>query len=258
MENETSIEIPAPDSIPSGSFGAVILFFPDEIPPQDISWAHPNGTPAMDEIPLYHPGESKPFSTLRFILKHYETQGDLLATIASFSGECYAVEASDGTILAPYEFEQGERAARNALFNIALEKTENMWEKTHYHSVPLYRVSFRLKGNWDKKWLYIILNDSTKQGAYIKCDSLRMQPIAWEAYLNKPEISFRGHNLYDKPNGNPIVSKRPIDYGRRLSEPEEEWVQVSFYNNEKNGAAWLRWRDDDGIFPNIYGVFPIY
>lgn len=231
----------APISTPDSSSGTVVLFFPDW--PNGLEWNHPDGMQPMSNVPLYNPGESKPFDTLQFELKlyKYEDLGEKYETTL------YSAHSSAGTHLAPFRFCQGDFAAEKWHSNIRYENTDNMWVKTHKSFVPIYDVAFRLMGQWGE-WLYIMLDDSTKRCAYIRSDSLRMQLIPWEYYMGKRMLNTpEGCDMYDEPNGKLIKSNSTGGYIESL---RGDWVKI--YN-----SGWIKWKDEYGILSGFYSFNPI-
>lgn len=244
--NDLIVKTPA--HVPDSSAGAVVFYFPDE-ESNDLTWNHPDGEPVLSDIPLYHPRESQPFDTLRFIKLNYTKDFSGFR----FCGPCYFMDRISGLPLAPYRIEMGESSAMQAVYNRYYAGTDNSWVHCHEFPEPIYDVSFRLKGGWDE-WLYLVLDEITGEGAYIRRDTTRMQLVDWSYYLSGVAIDMADYPVYDKPNGNIL----PTPSGGYIVSREEEWVEVSGYDADGNRQNyWLRWRDKNGILPKIRTFMPI-
>lgn len=226
----------------------------------------------MYDIPMYLELNGEAFDALHFGLEQFTSQKtkEFLRSkgmpslpgkdILNANGEFYVVSTVNGALLCPYKLWQGQESAESDVENRIIE----YHKKNHCYDIPylqkklLYRLWFRVYGEWKKGWYNILLEEEQGTKAYIRHDEARICFVNWEKEFRRDCVRFHGHELYEKPEGKKIRVDDNDKMSYRILGIDGDWVYVGDNRMINKGIGWLQWRDDNGILPGISSFDVIY
>lgn len=213
----------------------------------------------LSPIDLYNKPEGEVIDSIQFVLKHFSVSEDLYDGEFHFSGECYELITSKGTVLHPYRLKHGEKSAKQIATNKIIENSTSPWVRIHIKPDKLYQLSVRVYGDWENDWLCISLDDVSLHKVYIQRNDERMCFVSWEQMIEQHKaLSFQGYDGYDHPSR---YIKKGLNSEDKVGEifcVFGDWIEVALYKEGLAQTVWVRWRDKNGLLPGIFPFSFIY